>query len=147
MRQRSRLFALASAALLALVAAGLGCASTAGTLQRGINCYNTANYPCAAAAFQDVEMQGASLNQKGHIRFLAYRGLTYFHMGQAEPARRLMSDALVAYRAGNPAWLPQAALAELNAALAQVSGGAAPPPPAPGPAPQPNPNDGPSDIQ
>jgi hypothetical protein len=147
MRKTPRLFALAGAALLALVAAGLGCASTAGTLQRGINCYHAANYPCAAAAFQDVEMQGAALNQKGHIRFLAYRGLTYYRMGQAEPARRLMADALVAYRSGNPAWLPQAALAELNQALAQLSGGAAPPQPAPGPAPQPNPGEGPSDIQ
>jgi hypothetical protein len=136
MRNRIRFIALAGAALLALVAAGFGCATGGGTVQRGINCYNAANYPCAAAIFRELESGGYRLNAKGRVRYLAYSGLTYFRMGQLDAARRYLVEAHAVYRSGNPRWLPPGAVAQMNQALAQLSSGTTPQqPPAQAPTP------------
>jgi hypothetical protein len=128
------------ASLLALALAGLGC-GTGRFVQRGINCYNAGDYPCALAAFQDIEVSGYQLNSKARVRYLAYRGLTHFRVGHLDMARRFLAEANAAYRGGDPAWLPPQVVTEMSQALAQLSGGAmppsAPPPGPPGPAPTP----------
>jgi len=136
MRRTPRLITLVTGALLAIVAAALGCASGGGRVQRGINCYRAANYPCAAAIFQDIEAAGYQLNPKGRVRYLAYRGLAHFHLRQDAFARSYLEQASAAYRSGDPTWLPPAIVAEMDRALAHLSGRAAPPlSPTPAPAP------------
>jgi hypothetical protein len=123
MRRTPRLLTLVIGALLAMAAAALGCASGGGHVQRGINCYRAANYPCAAAVFQEIEAAGYQLNPKGRVRFLAYRGLTHLQLRQDAFARAYLEQANAAYRSGDPSWLPPAVVAEMDQALATTAGG------------------------
>ena len=134
MRRTPRLITLVIGALLAIVAVAFGCASGGGHVQRGINCYRAANYPCAAAIFQDIEAAGYQLNPKGRVRYLAYRGLTHFQLRHDAFARSYLEQASAAYRGGDPSWLPPEVVAEMDRALARLSGRASPAP-APSPAP------------
>lgn len=126
MRRTLELTALTGLSLAALALAGFGC-GTGRFVQRGINCYNAGNYPCAMSAFQEIEYNNYELNPKGRVRYLTYRGLTHFRMGQTDLARRFLTEANVVYRSGDPTWLPPDAVQQLQQALAQL-GGAAPPP-------------------
>lgn len=132
MRRTLQLLALISLSLAALALAGLGC-GTGRFVQRGINCYNAGNYPCAMSTFQEIELNNYELNPKGRVRYLTYRGLTHFRMGQTDLARRFLSEASAVYQSGDPAWLPPDAVQQLQQALAQL-GGAAPPAGPAGPA-------------
>ena len=87
---------------------------------------------------------GYRLNPKGQVRYLAYNGLTYFRLGQTDSPGASSARPAPAYRSGDPAWLPPEAVVQMDQALDQLSGGAAPPPPPPAPAPAPSPAPGPA---
>ncbi len=98
-------------------------------VQKGINAYNASNYLDAKARW--IEMQGveSEMNPKGHMRYLVYRGLTHFRLGERNAALHFLTRGNAEYRQGNPNWLPQSIADNMGRALAELKG--APPAPAP----------------
>jgi hypothetical protein len=125
---------LAIVATIASLIATVGC-GTGRHVQKGIVAYNAANYPGAMAIWQRLEPDQATMNDKGHVRYLVYRGMTHFRLGQRQMALHYLRQGNEAYKLGNPRWLPPYTVQEMNGALAQLQGTTAPPPPGPTPPP------------
>lgn len=139
MRGTTTLLAVAST-LVMLGSLNSGC-GTGRFVQRGIDRYNVSDYTGAAAAFDEIETERYDLNPKGRIRFLAYRGLTYYKLGRMDLAQRFLGEADVAYRSGDPAWLHPHIVTKMTEALAQLRSQSVPasPPAEPKAAPAPTP--------
>lgn len=108
-------------ALAAIVAAG--CAPpTAVRVQYGIDAYEHGEYPAALQRFVEVEGDQGALDAAGQVRYLAYRGLTDYRLGQKAEAKALLSKAKRAYDAGSPLALPPQIATEMDAALKELGG-------------------------
>lgn len=133
---------LARFSLLAVLALTLAACGVGRHVQKGINAYTIGNYQGAMLVWSDLAARESEMNEKGRVRYLVYRGLTHYRLGQQRQALTYLSLGSSAYRAGNPKWLPPRDVQEMQAALGLLQSGApadaAPPPPLPpGAAPSP----------
>jgi hypothetical protein len=109
-----------AAALVALAALG-GCAPpTAIKVQDGVSAYLRGEFPGAMQRFVETEGDQGNLRPEGQVRYLVFRGLAAYHLGQKAEAKALLAKGKRAYEAGDPRWLPPAAVAEMNTVLGEL---------------------------
>lgn len=99
--------------------------------------YERASWEGALIRFRDAGEGEAQLRSRQRVRYLAYRGLTHWHLGQKEDARLYLGRAQEALgeRGTDPTWLPADVREELQRASREVGVGGAPPAPVPDAAP------------
>lgn len=98
-------------------------------VQKGINAYNAMNFHQAMAIWQEIEPLQPEMNDKGRVRYLVFRGLTHYRLGDRQGAMHFLTQGRQAYQMGDPSWLDPYALRQLDAALADLGGNAPPVPP------------------
>lgn len=108
-------FAIALFALLTI-----GCGGTGRFIQKGIDQYERDNYRGALHEWDDLSGSEGSMNDKGLVRYLVYRGLTHYHLGQRSYAIVFLKRGNEAYARGNALWLNPHTVQEMNAALADL---------------------------
>lgn len=107
----------------AFVSVAAGCAPpTVVRVQYGIDAYAQGQYAAALQRFVEVEGDQGGLDASGQVRYLAYRGLTVFKLGQKAEAKTLLTKAKRAYDAGSPLALPKPIVIEMDAALKELGG-------------------------
>jgi len=119
----------ATFALTALLVTG--CGTTGGTIQRGMDRYERLDYAGASEEFVRLSGRDSAMNNKGLVRYYVYNGLTAYHLGYRPQAYSLLTRGKALYAEGTPGWIKPSIVAEMDAALANLSGApAAPPAPA-----------------
>ena len=124
---------LATIALTAALA--LGCGGTGPIVQKGIDRYERLDYPGAAGEFSRLAGRDGDMNNKGLVRYYVYNGLTAYHLGYRDQAYGMLTRGKALYSQGTASWIKPNIVAEMDAALAALSGAplpAAPTPAAPG---------------
>jgi hypothetical protein len=108
--------------MMVLVAAValFGCGGSGRFVQRGIDAYKYGDYPLALEHFNYIEGEHLELNPKGEVRYLVFRGLTLVHLGKKDEGVKYLVKGREAYRAGDPKWLPQEIVTEMEETLAQL---------------------------
>ncbi|APR77069.1 Hypothetical protein A7982_02416 [Minicystis rosea] len=110
----------ALAALFVVVAA---CApATAVQVQEGVAAFHRGEIPAAMQRFVETEGDQGTLNAEGQVRYLVYRGLAAYRLGQKAEAKSLLAKGKRAYDAGDPRWLPREIADEMNKALTELGG-------------------------
>ena len=89
-------------------------------IRHGINCYKTAHYAGAMETWEEVGDCHCQLNHKATVRYLVYRGLTHYHLGEHRRAYHFLRKGQQVYLQGSPRWLPLGAVVEMNAILART---------------------------
>jgi hypothetical protein len=110
----------ATVALSALLVTG--CGLTGPIVQKGIDKYERLDYPGAAGEFARLSGRDGDLNNKGLVRYYVYNGLTAYHLGYRDQAYSLLSRGKTLYQAGTASWIKPNIAAEMDAALAALSG-------------------------
>lgn len=102
---------------------GFGCGGPPGlSLRPSINQYEAGNYNAAAHECYEIGEDSQYLNDKAHVRYLAYCGLAYYRIGRRAEARPLLLGADVEYVRGRSNWLKPGIVDELYKALDDVDG-------------------------
>ena len=120
---------LATIALSALLVTG--CGLTGPIVQKGMDRYERLDYQGAASEFSRLSGRDADLNNKGLVRYYVYNGLTAYHLGYRAEAYSMLTRGKALHAKGTESWIKPNIVAEMDAALANLSGAM----PAPGPAP------------
>jgi len=113
-------------ALSALLAIGCG---SGRFVQRGIDAYDRLDYRAAMAQWTELSDDEADLNAKGFVRYMVYRGLTHYHLGQRPAAMHYLSRGRAVYERNGKKYLKPEIVAEMDRALADLAQSPAPPPP------------------
>lgn len=108
-------------AALVVLAALAGCAPpTAIKVQDGVDAYLRGEFPGAMQRFVETEGDQGNLRPEGQVRYLVFRGLAAYHLGQKAEAKALLVKGKRAYEAGDARWLPPAAAAEMTKVLSEL---------------------------
>jgi hypothetical protein len=136
----------ATFALTALLSTG--CGGVGGAIQKGIDRYERLDYAGASGEFSRLNGRDGDMNNKGLVRYYVYNGLTAYHLGYRPQAYSLLTRGKALYAEGTPGWIKPNIVAEMDAALANLSGspGAPPAPAAPLPPAMPAATGGPTII-
>lgn len=112
-----------TALAIALLAALSGCGAPPGlSIRPSIHQYEAGNYNAAAHECWEVGPDAVYLNEKAHVRYLAYCGLAYYRIGRRADARPLLLRADVEYVQGRSNWLKPGIVDELYKALDDLEG-------------------------
>lgn len=107
-----------STLILLLCATCLGCFPSGNHVRQGIHAYERKDY---AGVLQEMnQVEDPLLTRSMHVRYLAYTGLSLYHLGRKDEADKVLGEALAAYEAGDPDWLSERIRDELRAALADL---------------------------
>lgn len=106
-------------ALFALGAAGLGC-GVGRHVQKGMDSYRAGLYQAALQQLRPLETREAEMNPKGRLRYLVYRGLSHYRLGQRTAALYWLLRGDELHQHANPRWLPRHAIAEMDTALREL---------------------------
>lgn len=108
-------------ALAVLFVVAAGCApATAVKVQEGVAAYHRGEIPAAMQRFVETEGDQGGLSAEGQVRYLVYRGLAAYHLGQKAEAKALLAKGKRAYDGGDPRWLPRETADEMNKALTEL---------------------------
>jgi hypothetical protein len=105
-----------------LLAIGLGLAGCGvrGGIRHAINHYNSGEYEEAKQVWIDLETRDKGMPLKARVRYLVFRGLTHWRLGEVVAARYYLYWGLVAYEEAGEEWIPAENLAEMREALQQL---------------------------
>jgi hypothetical protein len=92
------------------------------SIQHAMNSYHQRRYADARLAFEQLEGEESVMNAKGQVRYLTFRGLTYYRIDERELARKYLWRARHAYDQGERGWLDAHTVTEMNRALEELSG-------------------------
>jgi hypothetical protein len=115
--------------LTTLFMAGCG-ASVAGSIGRGMTRYGRSDFPGALNELAEVSEREDRMNSKAAVRYLVYRGLSHYHLGQRDQAYMFLVRGRQTFVRGEREWLTEPIIAEMEQALAVLASGM---PQAPGP--------------
>jgi len=118
-----------AALLVPLVVGVAGCAG--GHVRAGIGTYEAGNYNRAAAHCDDMAEHEDDMNDKAHVRYLVYCGLTRYRLGNRAEAQRMLTQGSREYSQGRSRWLKPAIVDEMMKALDDLEGRVPPIPQSP----------------
>ena len=98
------------------------CGSPGGNVRATINQYEVGNFNAAAHACWQTSDGEEHLNDKAHMRYLVYCGLTYYRLGRRAEARQMLTRGNEEYLSGRLGWLKPAIVDELYKALDDLEG-------------------------
>ncbi|NUP07580.1 MAG: hypothetical protein HOW73_16150 [Polyangiaceae bacterium] len=105
------------------VSVGLsGCGTPGGFVRLSVRQYEVGNYNAASRACWDASEDEDYLNDKAHVRYLVYCGLTHYRLGRREQARAMLHEGNVEYLQGRSNWLKPAVVDDLYKALDDLEG-------------------------
>jgi len=114
-----RSLATAAALVVALGALSAGCGRSGAKVQTAVGFYEHGAYEGALIKLRDADE--SQLRTKTRARYLAYRGLTHWHLHQNDEARRYLASARKAFADGaDPKWLPADIREELTHAEGEL---------------------------
>ena len=120
--------------LATLVMAGCG-TSVAGAVGRGMTRYGRSDYQGALNELAEVSDREDRMNSKAACRYLVYRGLSHYHLGQRDQAYLFLARGRGMVVRGEREWLSEPIIAEMERALAVLASGMPTPPPLTSPPP------------
>ncbi len=104
-------------ALFLLTGCGVG-----GQVRAGMGRYEVGNYAQASDACSEMRGDEASMNDKAHVRYLVYCGLTEYRLGNRSDAARLLAQGSGEYQQGRTSWLKPIIVDEMLKALDDLNG-------------------------
>ena len=107
----TRVMRILAAALFAVAC------TTGAEVQKGIDAYMKGDLHAAMTRWNELDASRDDMNQKGLVRYLVYRGLTAYELGDKEQARRYLSEGAAAYQRGDSRWLPPNIVDRMQQAL------------------------------
>lgn len=111
--------------LLTLVALPLLLCSAAcvgGQVRAGIGSYEAGNYNRTAVHCEEMADGEDAMNDKAHVRYLVYCGLTKYRLGHRAEAQRMLALGNEEYTQGSSRWLKPAIVDEMLKALDDLEG-------------------------
>ena len=103
-------------ALLALVLGLAGC-GVRGGIRHAINHYEDGEYQDAKEVWLELEARHKGMPLKARVRYLVFRGLTHWHLGEIVAARYYLYWGRQAYEEAGEQWIPEENLPEVREAL------------------------------
>jgi hypothetical protein len=100
----------------------VGCGGATRNLQKGVERYERTDYTGAKSQWSSLTTSESSLNQKNLVRYLVYRGLTHYRLGERTSALSYLGRGRDALARGNQAWLRANIVAEMDRALGDLNG-------------------------
>jgi hypothetical protein len=108
--------------LVCATVVSLGCGTTGRELRGGITRYEVGHFNAAARHCGELDGLEDELNDKAHVRYLVYCGLTQYKLGNREDARELLTVGAAEYEQGRDGWLKPLIVNELYEALDDLAG-------------------------
>jgi hypothetical protein len=118
----SRVTLLASAVGASFLLGGCG---VGGQVKAGMGRYEVGNYHEAADVCSEMRADESSMNDKAHVRYLVYCGLTEYRLGNRTEAGRMLARGSGEYSRGGSNWLKPIIVDEMLKALDDLNGRAA----------------------
>ncbi len=87
---------------------------------QGMEFYQRGQLDLAKTKFESIESFKGDLNAKGYLRYLVYRGLTHYDLGEMSLAKMYLAQGRVALQRSDARWLPPNIIAKMNAALDEL---------------------------
>ena len=105
-----------------LLAVGLGLAGCGvrGGIRHAIYHYENGEYDEAKQVWVDLEARDAGMPLKARVRYLVFRGLTHWRLGEVVSARYYLYWGQKAYEEAGEMWIPPENLPEMREALQQL---------------------------
>lgn len=125
-RYATTLFLALSLPLTSLTA---GCAG--GSVRAATGTYEAGNYNRAAVHCEEMADAEEDMNDKAHVRYLVYCGLTKYRLGHRAEAQRMLLLGNQEYAQGRSRWLKPAIVDEMMKALDDLEGRTPPVPQGP----------------
>jgi hypothetical protein len=113
--------AVVKALCLFSILLAVGC-TTGAEVQKGIDAYMRGDLNGAMVRWRELEEDTYDMNQKGLVRYLVYRGLTAFELGDRAEAHRYLTKGRAAFERGDSRWIPPNIVEKMNQALATLGG-------------------------
>jgi hypothetical protein len=107
--------------LAATIAPGLGC-GVGGDVKYSISNYEVGHYNDAAQSCWDMGGREDEMNDKAHVRYLVYCGLTQYKLGRRREAQRMLALGSEEYTRGRASWLKPGIVDEMLKALDDLEG-------------------------
>lgn len=100
----------------------LGGCGVGGQVRASMGRYEVGNYKQTADACSEMRADEASMNDKAHVRYLVYCGLTEYRMGNRSDAARMLALGSGEYQQGRSSWLKPIIVDEMLKALDDLNG-------------------------
>lgn len=110
------------AALSASVVALPGCGAAGNYVRTSIHQYEVGNYNAASRACWEASHDQEYMNEKAHVRYLVYCGLTSYRLGRRDEAQGMLRQGNNEYLRGRSNWLKPAIVDELYKAMDDLDG-------------------------
>ena len=110
----SRTTLLASAVGASFLLSGCG---VGGQVRASMGRYEVGNYHEAADQCANMRGHETAMNEKAHVRFLVYCGLTEYRLGNRTHAERMLARGSDEYSQGRAGWLKPIIVDEMLKAL------------------------------
>ncbi len=122
---RPRAATLALLLSLGVLAPASGCARPRAQVQAGVEMYERGAYEGALVRLRDAGAEESRLHARQRVRYLAYRALAHWHVGEKDEARRYLAQAraALAERDADPRWLSAGRRDELDRASLELAQG------------------------
>lgn len=108
------------AVTLPIVTTITGCVG--GQVRAGIGSYEAGNYNRTALHCDEMADEEDDMNDKAHVRYLVYCGLTKYRLGHRAEAQRMLALGSEEYTQGSSRWLKPAIVDEMMKALDDLEG-------------------------
>jgi hypothetical protein len=99
----------------------VSCGTSGAHVQHGINAYQRGDYKGAAQQLGSLEDETSNMNPKGYCRYLVYRGLTLYKLGDRAGAVPFLTKGKEAMDRGDSRWIPPNIAAQVQDALDDIS--------------------------
>lgn len=100
----------------------LGGCGVGGQVRAGMGRYEVGNYRQAADACTAMHGDEAAMNDKAHVRYLVYCGLTEYRLGNRSTAAQMLARGQGEYQQGRSNWLKPIIVDEMLKALDDLNG-------------------------
>lgn len=95
----------------------VSCSTSGAHVQHGINAYQKGDYGGAADQLAGLEHETSRMNPKGFCRYLVYRGLALYRVGDRTGALPFLVDGKEAMDRGDSRWIPPNIAAQVQDAI------------------------------
>lgn len=115
-----RVLAFAVAAMT--LVGGVSCARVGRGVKNVINRYEVGSFNAASQGCAHLAQVQDQMNEKAHVRYLVYCGLTHYRLGRRDNAQVMLARGANEYMQGRSSWLKPAIVDEMYKALDDLEG-------------------------
>ncbi|MFO0547352.1 MAG: hypothetical protein U0271_03130 [Polyangiaceae bacterium] len=100
----------------------VGCVRVGRNVKTVINRYEVGSFNAASRQCSELAQLQDEMNEKAHVRYLVYCGLTHYRLGRRPNAQLLLSRGVDEYQQGRSSWIKPGIADEMYKALDDLEG-------------------------